>query len=149
MLAYSSISQMGVIAAAFGMALASADQNAATNVAFYAANHVLVKAALFLSVGAVAAFDGRRFDGVHTVFCGTSTLTPALYAKARALFGPVVRITYGKSEVVNPITVLPAAACATTQSRISCAPLPVRGNASVRNLASDLSSPFWKCLMQA
>ena len=55
MLAYSSISQMGVIAAAFGMALASADQGAATNVAFYAANHVLVKAALFLSVG-----RGRR-----------------------------------------------------------------------------------------
>jgi formate hydrogenlyase subunit 3/multisubunit Na+/H+ antiporter MnhD subunit len=59
MLAYSSVSQMGVIAAAFGMALASADQGAATNVAFYAANHVLVKAALFLAVGAVAALDGR------------------------------------------------------------------------------------------
>jgi formate hydrogenlyase subunit 3/multisubunit Na+/H+ antiporter MnhD subunit len=59
MLAYSSISQMGVIAAALGMALASADQGGATNVAFYAANHVLVKAALFLTVGAVAALDGR------------------------------------------------------------------------------------------
>jgi formate hydrogenlyase subunit 3/multisubunit Na+/H+ antiporter MnhD subunit len=59
MLAYSSISQTGVIAAAFGMALVSADQGAATNVAFYAANHVLVKAALFLSVGAVAALEGR------------------------------------------------------------------------------------------
>ena len=59
MLAYSSISQMGVIAAALGMGLAGADQGAATNVAFYAANHVLVKAALFLSVGAVAALDGR------------------------------------------------------------------------------------------
>ena len=59
MLAYSSVSQMGVIAAAFGMALASADQGAATNVAFYAANHVLVKAALFLTLGAVAALDGR------------------------------------------------------------------------------------------
>ena len=59
MLAYSSISQMGVIAAALGMALASADQGAATNVAFYAANHVLVKAALFLTLGAVAVLDGR------------------------------------------------------------------------------------------
>jgi formate hydrogenlyase subunit 3/multisubunit Na+/H+ antiporter MnhD subunit len=59
MLAYSSISQMGVIAAAFGMGLASANQGAATEVAFYAANHVLVKAALFLTVGAVAALDGR------------------------------------------------------------------------------------------
>ena len=59
MLAYSSVSQMGVIAAALGMGLASAQQGAATEVAFYAANHVLVKAALFLTVGAVAALDGR------------------------------------------------------------------------------------------
>jgi formate hydrogenlyase subunit 3/multisubunit Na+/H+ antiporter MnhD subunit len=67
MLAYSSISQMGVIAAALGMALASADQGAATNVAFYAANHVLVKAALFLTVGAVAALDGRARTLAHIV----------------------------------------------------------------------------------
>ena len=60
MLAYSSVSQMGVIAAALGMALASArQQGAATKVAFYAANHVLVKAALFLTVGVAAALDGR------------------------------------------------------------------------------------------
>jgi acyl-CoA synthetase (AMP-forming)/AMP-acid ligase II len=58
-----------------------------------------------------AAFAGRHFPGIHTVFCGTSTLTPALYAKGRALFGPAVRVTYGKSEIVNPITVLPPDAC--------------------------------------
>jgi formate hydrogenlyase subunit 3/multisubunit Na+/H+ antiporter MnhD subunit len=58
MLAYSSISQMGVIAAALGVAFAGAEQGGAANVAFYAANHVLVKAALFLSVGAVAALSG-------------------------------------------------------------------------------------------
>ena len=58
-LAYSSISQMGVIAAALGMGLASADRGAAADVAFYAANHVLVKAALFLTVGVVATLDGR------------------------------------------------------------------------------------------
>jgi formate hydrogenlyase subunit 3/multisubunit Na+/H+ antiporter MnhD subunit len=59
MLAYSSISQMGVIAAALGVALTGDQQGAATEVAFYAANHVLVKAALFLVVGAAAALDGR------------------------------------------------------------------------------------------
>jgi formate hydrogenlyase subunit 3/multisubunit Na+/H+ antiporter MnhD subunit len=59
MLAYSSISQMGVIAAVLGMALASADKGAATEVAFYAANHVLVKAALFLTLGVIATLDGR------------------------------------------------------------------------------------------
>ena len=58
-LAYSSISQMGVIAAALGMGLASGDQASASDVAFYAANHVLVKAALFLTVGVVAARSGR------------------------------------------------------------------------------------------
>ena len=50
---------MGVIAAALGMGLAAAEQGAAADVAFYAANHVLVKAALFLTVGVVAARDGR------------------------------------------------------------------------------------------
>ena len=35
-------------------------------------------------------------------------LSPRLYARARAIFGPVIRITYGKTEVVNPITVLEA-----------------------------------------
>lgn len=59
----------------------------------------------------VGAFEGRTFPQVRLVFCGTSTLTPALYEKARAIFGPVVRVTYGKSEVVNPITVLPPDAC--------------------------------------
>ncbi len=58
----------------------------------------------------VGALEGQRIDGIRTIFCGTAPLLPALYAKARAVFGPVVRITYGKSEIVNPITVLPPAA---------------------------------------
>ena len=52
------------------------------------------------------AFGARRFNGVRCVFTGTQTLTPAMYRKATALFGPVVRITYGKSECTNPITIL-------------------------------------------
>jgi formate hydrogenlyase subunit 3/multisubunit Na+/H+ antiporter MnhD subunit len=59
-LAYSSISQMGVIAAALGMALASGDARAPSLVAFVAANHVLVKGALFLAVGVAAATDPGR-----------------------------------------------------------------------------------------
>lgn len=58
----------------------------------------------------VADLDGRRIDGIRTIFCGTAPLLPSLYAKARALFGPVVRVTYGKSEIINPITVLPPSA---------------------------------------
>lgn len=56
------------------------------------------------------AFEGERFHGVRCVFTGTQTLTPSLYARARALFGPCVRVTYGKSENVNPITILDPAA---------------------------------------
>ena len=59
-LAYSSISQMGVIAAVIGMALASGDSGAPSEVAFYAANHVLAKGALFLAVGVAAATDLGR-----------------------------------------------------------------------------------------
>ena len=53
-LAYSSISQMGVITAAFGVALINGQTDASGNVAFYAANHLLVKATLFLVIGALA-----------------------------------------------------------------------------------------------
>ena len=59
-LAYSSISQMGVIAAVIGMALVAGDADAPSKVAFYAANHALVKGALFLAVGVAAATDFRR-----------------------------------------------------------------------------------------
>jgi acyl-CoA synthetase (AMP-forming)/AMP-acid ligase II len=48
----------------------------------------------------------KRIEGVKCVFCGTATLQPALYHAAAALFGPVIRVTYGKSEMYNPITVL-------------------------------------------
>ncbi len=58
-LAYSSVSQMGVIAAVFGMGLAVGDGDAALFAGFYAAHHTLVKGALFLAVG-VAAGDRRQ-----------------------------------------------------------------------------------------
>lgn len=56
----------------------------------------------------VAAAGERRFSSLRTIFCGTAVLKPTLYARARAMFGPIVRVTYGKSEVFNPITVLEA-----------------------------------------
>jgi acyl-CoA synthetase (AMP-forming)/AMP-acid ligase II len=54
----------------------------------------------------VDAAGERSFSGLKTIFCGTAMLTPTLYQRARRVFGPVVRVTYGKSEVFNPITVL-------------------------------------------
>ncbi|WP_158742288.1 class I adenylate-forming enzyme family protein, partial [Acidisphaera sp. L21] len=57
----------------------------------------------------VGAADGMVLPGLKTIYCGTAVLSPRLYARAKAVFGPVIRITYGKTEVVNPITVLEAA----------------------------------------
>ena len=54
-----------------------------------------------------AAFAGRSFAGGRTVFTGTAPLPASTYAAAKRMFGPVIRVTYGKSEVINPITVLP------------------------------------------
>jgi len=58
-LAYSSISQMGLLAAALGMGLAAGDTGAAPGISFSAMHHVLVKGGLFLAIG-VAATVGPR-----------------------------------------------------------------------------------------
>ena len=59
-LAYSSVSQMGLIAAVLCVGLANGDRDAATAAAFYAERHILVKGALFLVVGLVAATGSCR-----------------------------------------------------------------------------------------
>jgi formate hydrogenlyase subunit 3/multisubunit Na+/H+ antiporter MnhD subunit len=59
-LAYSSVSQMGFIVAVIGMGMIAGDGRAVLAAAFYAAHHMLVKGALFLSVGVVAATGSRR-----------------------------------------------------------------------------------------
>lgn len=58
-LAYSSVSQMGGIAAILGMGLAAGDASAVPAASLTAAHHVLVKGALFLALG-VAAVGGSR-----------------------------------------------------------------------------------------
>jgi formate hydrogenlyase subunit 3/multisubunit Na+/H+ antiporter MnhD subunit len=58
-LAYSSVSQMGLLAAALGMGLAAGDSSAAFGTSFSATHHVLVKGGLFLAIG-VAAIAGAR-----------------------------------------------------------------------------------------
>ena len=59
----------------------------------------------------VAAFEGEHFPAIRTVFTGTAPLTAPLYRKAVAMFGPVIRVTYGKSEITNPIAVLSPPEC--------------------------------------
>ena len=65
-LAYSSVSQMGFLAAVLGMGLFAGDAGVAPIAALYAAHHVLVKGALFLAVG-VAAMTGASRLGVVLV----------------------------------------------------------------------------------
>ncbi len=57
-LAYSSVSQMGVVAAAFGMGILGGMAMTPGLVAYYAMHHVLAKGALFLAVGVLAATGG-------------------------------------------------------------------------------------------
>jgi multicomponent Na+:H+ antiporter subunit A len=59
-LAYSSISQMGLIATVVGMGLANGAHGTALVVAFYAAHHILAKGALFLVIGVVADTRSAR-----------------------------------------------------------------------------------------
>jgi formate hydrogenlyase subunit 3/multisubunit Na+/H+ antiporter MnhD subunit len=54
-LAYSSVSQMGFTAAVIGMGIAGADAGAPLAAAYYASHHILVKGAMFMLVGVVAA----------------------------------------------------------------------------------------------
>lgn len=58
-LAYSTVSQMGVVAAVVGMGLSAGDAATGLLAAFYAANHMLLKGAMFLAVGVAAAGPAR------------------------------------------------------------------------------------------
>ena len=59
-LAYSSVSQMGLLAAVLGMGLATGQKGAGSAAAFYAMHHILVKGGLFLAVGLAALANPRR-----------------------------------------------------------------------------------------
>lgn len=59
-LAYSSVSQMGFTVAVIGMGIATLDAAAPLAAAFYASHHILVKGAMFMLVGVVAASSAAR-----------------------------------------------------------------------------------------
>lgn len=66
-LAYSTISQMGVVAAVLGAGLKLGDAAALDIAAFYALNHMLLKGAMFLTVGVAAATARTRLAPVLAV----------------------------------------------------------------------------------
>jgi len=63
-LAYSSVSQMGVVMAVLGFGAAAGDAGAGLAGAFYAAHHMLAKGALFLGLGVALATGPRRLGWV-------------------------------------------------------------------------------------
>lgn len=58
-LAYSTVSQMGVVAVVLGCGLSGGETAAGLLAAFYAANHMLLKGAMFLAVGVAATGPAR------------------------------------------------------------------------------------------
>ncbi len=58
-LAYSSVSQMGLLAAVLGMGWAAGDPGSALGASFSAAHHILVKGGLFLAIGVAATARPR------------------------------------------------------------------------------------------
>ena len=94
-LAYSSVSQMGVIMAIVGMGMVVGKAEAGLIAAFYAVNHVLSKGALFMAVGVVAETGRRRLwtvllpAGLLAIGLGGLPLSGGALTKAVAkeLFG--------------------------------------------------------------
>jgi formate hydrogenlyase subunit 3/multisubunit Na+/H+ antiporter MnhD subunit len=106
-LAYSSISQMGLLAAALGMGLAAGDSSAVLGTSFSAAHHVLVKGGLFLAIGAAAAGSARLWPvlipaAVLALGLGGLPLTGGALAKL------AVKAQFGES-VVGTLATLSAA----------------------------------------
>lgn len=106
-LAYSSISQMGLLAAALGMGLAVGDGGTGLGTSFSAAHHVLVKGGLFLAIGAAATGRARLWPvlipaAVLALGLGGLPLTGGALAKL------AVKAQFGES-VVGTLVTLSAA----------------------------------------
>jgi len=105
-LAYSSISQMGVLAAIFGMGLASGNVETGAAAGFYAANHVLVKGGLFLALGVAATASSSRLLLAPAVLLalglGGLPLTGGFLAKIVAK-GPLGSGLYGALSALSAV----------------------------------------------
>jgi acyl-CoA synthetase (AMP-forming)/AMP-acid ligase II len=59
----------------------------------------------------VGMFRSETIATVRTIFTGTAPLSADLYEEVRRIFGPCIRVTYGMTEIFNPITVLDPVQC--------------------------------------
>ena len=120
-LAYSSISQMGLITVAFGIGLfiGTGVSAAAAGVLLYAFHHALAKGALFLGVGVVGGIEGRSPQraratavlGIAALALAGAPLTSGAVAKT-ALKTVTVHLPAGWQEALA--VVLPLSAVGTT-----------------------------------
>jgi formate hydrogenlyase subunit 3/multisubunit Na+/H+ antiporter MnhD subunit len=88
------------------MALVNGQSDTSRNVAFYAANHMLGKAALFLSIG-VLATRGVRFSGVSGVLAAVLALSLAglpLTGGALAKLATEAQFSIGSVTILSTLT---------------------------------------------
>jgi formate hydrogenlyase subunit 3/multisubunit Na+/H+ antiporter MnhD subunit len=107
-LAYSSVSQMGLIAAVLGVGLVNGDRDAAVVAAFYAERHTLVKGALFLVVGLVAATGSCRLWSALLPAALLALSLGGLPVTGGALAKLAVKASLGESVVATLATVAAA-----------------------------------------
>ncbi|WP_395714109.1 complex I subunit 5 family protein [Reyranella sp.] len=98
-LAYSSISQMGVIATLLGMGWAAADATVRLDAAFYGANHALAKGGLFLAIGVMAGPAGIRGRATSAVAAVLALGLGGLPLTGGALAKQVAKSTLGDGVV--------------------------------------------------
>ena len=121
LLAYSSISQMGLMTIAVGLALGSpgAPQEVLTPAVAYAMHHGLAKGALFLGVGVASSTCGAVW---HRAWCALGLLLPALAVAGMPLTSGAVaksmlKISSASAPAIWPdllALLLPAASIGTT-----------------------------------
>jgi formate hydrogenlyase subunit 3/multisubunit Na+/H+ antiporter MnhD subunit len=111
------------------MALVNGQSDTSRNVAFYAANHMLVKAALFLSIG-VLATRGVRFSGVSGVLAAGLALSLAglpLTGGALAKLATEAQFSVGSVAILSTLTSIGTALLMT--HFLNCLAVPPSGAA--------------------
>ncbi|UHQ95388.1 proton-conducting transporter membrane subunit [Haloterrigena alkaliphila] len=92
MLAYSSVSQFGLIVAAYGVVIHDATETALVGAAVHLVGHGLLKAGLFLAVGAIAVGYGAR---TVDEYAGLAKRRPVLAASMAVLLLVLVGVPPG------------------------------------------------------
>ncbi|GAB4066007.1 hypothetical protein KHC28_22695 [Ancylobacter sonchi] len=103
-LAYSTVSQMGVVAAVAGAGLASGSRATPVLAAFYALHHMLVKGALFLGVGVTGKAGGRSAGPVFAVMAVMALSLAGLPFTSGALAKYVVKDLFGDGAAALAVT---------------------------------------------